>query len=128
LEPAFVGIARQFGKPFAVYDNAKCLAILMEQGLDLESAHEHMSYNVEGAWVGENTPAFLVTAPDEWETQRSELIMSLIEKLETVDTMLRLLLPFVSPASARNDNEKDLCLELLRSVRKILEEKEGDDE
>jgi hypothetical protein len=58
FEGAFVGIARQFNKPFAVYSYDKCIQIL-EESMDIEEAVEYFSYNVEGAWVGENTPAFI---------------------------------------------------------------------
>lgn len=60
FEDAFIGIARQFGKPFAIYDRQKCIDILINRdGLSYEDAEEYFQFNVEGAWVGENTPAFL---------------------------------------------------------------------
>jgi hypothetical protein len=58
FEEAFIGIARQFNKPFAVYDREKCLDIL-EKDMPYEEAMEYFSYNVEGAYMGEQTPAFL---------------------------------------------------------------------
>jgi hypothetical protein len=58
FEDAFMGIARQFGRPFAVYNFEKCLEIL-EQDMAPDDAIEYFYYNVEGAYVGENTPAFL---------------------------------------------------------------------
>lgn len=43
-----------------VYDYAKMLAILIKRDkMSLESAEEYLSYNVEGAWVGEQTPIIL---------------------------------------------------------------------
>jgi hypothetical protein len=60
FEDAFIGIARQFGKPIAVYDREKCIDILVNRdGMSHEEAEEYFQFNVEGAWVGENTPAFL---------------------------------------------------------------------
>ena len=69
FEAAFLGMATQFSKePVAVYDRRKCIAILAEQFAeaaenDLDSAwdmaEEYFSFNVEGAWVGEQTPMFL---------------------------------------------------------------------
>jgi hypothetical protein len=60
FEDAFIGIARQFGKPIAVYDREKCIDILVNRdGMSPEEAEEYFQFNVEGAWVGENTPAFL---------------------------------------------------------------------
>lgn len=58
FENAFVGIGRQFGKPMAVYDRKKCIKILMED-MSYEEAEEYFGFNVEGAWVGEQTPVFL---------------------------------------------------------------------
>ena len=58
FENAFIGIGRQFGKPMAVYDRKKCIKILMED-MSYEEAEEYFGFNVEGAWVGEQTPVFL---------------------------------------------------------------------
>ena len=92
FEQAFVGIARQFNKVMAVYDLTKCLAVLMEQGMDLDSAKEYMEFNVTGAWVGENTPAFLTTAPDDWEQERCKMVVMLARKAAFSDSLLRLLI------------------------------------
>jgi hypothetical protein len=60
FEDAFLGVARQFGKPFAIYDREKCIDILVNRdGMSHEEAEEYFQFNVEGAWVGESTPAFL---------------------------------------------------------------------
>ena len=59
FEDAFVGIGRQFGKPFAVYDRFKCIEILIKEGMSEEEAEEYFQYNTEGAWVGDQTPIFL---------------------------------------------------------------------
>jgi hypothetical protein len=122
FEQAFVGIARQFNKVMAVYDLTKCLAILMEQGMDLDSAKEYMEFNVTGAWVGENTPAFLTTAPDDWEQERCKMVVMLAKKAAFSDSLLRLLIPYVSPGLAKSDEERELCLEILHSARKLVEE------
>ena len=58
FEEAFVGIATQFNKPIAIFDRQKCLEILCRD-MSYEDAVEYFSYNVEGAYVGENTPAFI---------------------------------------------------------------------
>jgi hypothetical protein len=57
-EDAFVGIATQFDRTFAVYDRAKCIDILTKD-MSYDEAEEYFQFNVEGAYVGENTPAFL---------------------------------------------------------------------
>jgi len=63
FDEAFIGIARQFGIPFAVYDRAKCIEILTENGMHEDEAEEYFMFNVEGAYVGENTPAYLEILP-----------------------------------------------------------------
>jgi len=57
-EDAFVGIATQFNKVFAVYDRAKCIDILAKD-MSYDEAEEYFQFNVEGAYVGESTPAFI---------------------------------------------------------------------
>lgn len=58
FEDAFVGIGRQFGNPVAIYDRSKCIKILTEDMTE-EEAEEYFQFNVEGAYVGKNTPIFL---------------------------------------------------------------------
>jgi hypothetical protein len=59
FEEALVGIGRQFTKPpFAIYDRDKCIEIL-SRDMSHEEAEEHFQFNVEGAWVGDQTPVFL---------------------------------------------------------------------
>jgi hypothetical protein len=58
FEAAFVGVAIQFNKPIAIFDKQKCIEILCKD-MSYEEAIEYFSYNVQGAYLGENTPAFL---------------------------------------------------------------------
>lgn len=61
FEEALVGYAQQSHRgPFALYDYDQCVRILESKGLTQEQALEHMSFNVTGAWVGEQTPLFAV--------------------------------------------------------------------
>jgi hypothetical protein len=70
FEEAFVGIATQFNKPIAIFDRQKCIDILCRE-MSYEEAIEYFSYNVEGAYVGENTPAFLdFFIPSENKTEK----------------------------------------------------------
>ena len=61
FEDAYMGLATQFTKnPLALYDRNKCIDILVNRdGMSEEEAEEYLQYNVEGAWVGDNTPMFL---------------------------------------------------------------------
>ena len=66
FEAALIGTVYRFGMPsVALYDRAKCIDILMRDGLTHEVAEEHFAFNVEGAWVGERTPAFCELGTDD---------------------------------------------------------------
>lgn len=61
FEDAFIGISRTFNAHTALYDYEKCVGILMKRDkMKQEEAEEYMHYNVLGAYVGENTPTFLM--------------------------------------------------------------------
>jgi hypothetical protein len=62
FDAAFVGMARRCGQPtLAVYDYRLGIKVLMErEGMSHDEAEEWMEFNVVGAWVGENTPMWLV--------------------------------------------------------------------
>jgi hypothetical protein len=51
----------------AVYDYTNCLDILHKQGMTPEEAHEHMEFNVVGAYVGDFTPSFIHTFVQDYE-------------------------------------------------------------
>ena len=55
---AVVGIS--YGvDPKTVYSVHKIIDILMEEGMELEEAMEHFSYNIGGSYVGDKTPIFI---------------------------------------------------------------------
>jgi hypothetical protein len=61
-EEALIGICRRKGmNPVAIYDQKKCIDILIQDGMTEEEAIEWFQYNTIDAWVGENTPCFLDT-------------------------------------------------------------------
>ena len=64
FDDAFVGLAYRCGwsEPVAVYDYHKCLSLLELEGADESEAMEYFEYNVLGAWVGEQTPLFVIGA------------------------------------------------------------------
>jgi len=60
FEDALIGIARQGpGRVLACYDRNKCIQILVEGGCTEEEAEDHFCYNVQGSYVGDDTPIFL---------------------------------------------------------------------
>jgi len=62
FDDAILGVATRCGQPtIVVYDLEKCVEILRcGNGSSREVAEEYFSFNVEGAWMGPRTPAFLV--------------------------------------------------------------------
>lgn len=64
MKRAIIGMVEQFGaSPRILLDKAKCIDILMEDGMSQEEALEYFDFNVIGAHVGEN-PCFAVLLKD----------------------------------------------------------------
>jgi hypothetical protein len=59
FEEAFLGHIQIFNNVIACYDANKCLDCLIKQGMEPEEALEYFNFNVQGAYVGDQTPAFL---------------------------------------------------------------------
>lgn len=67
FDDAIVGLVSRFGmeSPVVLYDRKKMVEILKTRdGMTEDDAEEYVSFNCEGAWVGEQTPAFLLS-PEE---------------------------------------------------------------
>lgn len=62
FEEAFIGVVRKMGQPdVACYDiNTMRTVLMFRDGMTADEADEYLEYNTLGAYVGENTPAFLV--------------------------------------------------------------------
>jgi hypothetical protein len=67
LEDAFIGYTLNHHHAHvavAVYDIDKCIEVLVARdGMTHEEADEFLSFNTLGAYVGENGPIFIRTAP-----------------------------------------------------------------
>jgi hypothetical protein len=55
FDEAVIGVATDFTEPRLVYSVSKCLEIL-KRDMSEEDAMEYFTYNVSGAYVGEQTP------------------------------------------------------------------------
>lgn len=65
FDDAILGYITIFDKCVVVYDRKKCVDVLMQRDkISLDEAEQFMSFNVEGAFVGEHTPAFLTRIED----------------------------------------------------------------
>lgn len=74
FEDALIGVVDGACRaPVACYDYQKCVEILMAQGMEEEDAHEYMSFNVTGAYVGEYTPLFV----HDWRKEHEEVEVEL---------------------------------------------------
>jgi hypothetical protein len=60
FDEAFIGIGERCGLSVYVYDQEKCIEILMKN-MSREEAVEYFEYNTLGAFMGEGTPIFLRT-------------------------------------------------------------------
>ena len=59
FDDCITGVVEEFGNGIRIlYSRDKILESL-QKDMSYEDAVEYFSYNVEGAYVGENTPAFL---------------------------------------------------------------------
>jgi hypothetical protein len=60
FDAAAVGTVHRCGQPTLVaYSYTACVDVLVAEGLTPEEAQEHMTYNVEGGWLGERTPCVI---------------------------------------------------------------------
>ena len=61
-----VAVLERFGtERIILYDKDMVIAKLMDEGLDsYEEAIEFYEFNQLGAWVGDQTPGFLIKLPD----------------------------------------------------------------
>ena len=66
LEDAIVGIGCKYSNsPVVVYDEGLIIFTLMaEQEMEFEEAWEYYSFNIQGMWVGDNTPIIMVGMDD----------------------------------------------------------------
>jgi hypothetical protein len=58
FDEALIGYVEVFNNTVALYDRAKCIEILMGEGITRSEADEYFDFNVQGAFVGPKTPAF----------------------------------------------------------------------
>ena len=55
-----IGVATRCGMPCSVvYDKDELIKVYMDEGMNEEEALEFISFNVEGAYVGETTPLIM---------------------------------------------------------------------
>lgn len=64
-DDALIGLGRQFNTYVTVYSTKAVLAGLVAQGMTEEDASEWFDFNVLGAWVGSNTPVFVLDDDDD---------------------------------------------------------------
>jgi hypothetical protein len=59
-DKCILGVADRIGmEPCVVYDRAKVIQVLMDGGMDAESAEEFFEFNMAGSYMGKHTPMFL---------------------------------------------------------------------
>lgn len=67
FEEALIGFGQRINEPLlAVYDYDKMVDVLMfRDGMTYDEAIEYIDFNVVGAWVGEQTPMFVRSVPED---------------------------------------------------------------
>jgi len=61
FDDCIIGVAcRATSEPFIVYDKEKVIKKLIDMGMNEEEAEEYHEFNQACAWVGPQTPAFLI--------------------------------------------------------------------
>ena len=74
-DDCIAGICTRFGQePIIIYDRAKVITRLMNDGMTEDEAEEFHEFNQVGAWVGERTPAFLLSPNDNKPSEGSETL------------------------------------------------------
>lgn len=67
-EEALIGIVSRCGQPdVAVYCRDRLVQHFEKSGMDAEEASEWISFNIEGAWMGEGTPGVMANPLRELE-------------------------------------------------------------
>lgn len=60
FDKCIIGVATRCGMPCSVvYDKDELIKVYMDEGMNEEEALEFISFNVEGAYVGETTPLIM---------------------------------------------------------------------
>lgn len=57
FDAAIIGIDMRSER--IIYDKNIMVKILLEEGMDVDDAIEHLEYNVFDAWVGDHTPIYM---------------------------------------------------------------------
>lgn len=63
FDEAIVGIVYSKNVPVAVYDSYKIIEILNKE-MSYQEAAEYYSYNIEGSYVGDQTPLYITMLKD----------------------------------------------------------------
>jgi len=65
-DDCIIGTGHRFGQPTIIaYDYHKIIAKHMEQGMTKREAEEFFEFNQIGAWLGEETPCFIMIGQPE---------------------------------------------------------------
>lgn len=60
FDDCIIGIAERCSQPDIVaYDTDKIIEKLVADGMLRDEAEEHFYFNIQGAWLGEDTPVFI---------------------------------------------------------------------
>lgn len=64
FDEAVIGYVSVFGRQNVIlYDREKVIQILMADGMSSDDTEDYFEFNIQGAYVGESTPAFATLLP-----------------------------------------------------------------
>ena len=64
-DEAIVGVAERCSQPpLVVYDYDMLVNVFLSQGMTYEDARDWISFNIAGAWIGDQTPLILHRPPE----------------------------------------------------------------
>ena len=73
FDDAIIGVAERCSQdPLVVYSINACIDILISRGMSEEDALDYFNFNVVGAWMGEGTPLFMWTVPNDLDDAARE--------------------------------------------------------
>lgn len=84
-DDAVVGVAIRCGsEPVVVYDRERIISICMTDGMTREEAEEWVSFNIEGAFVGELTPWIMTMMPKRKRQSKGAEVKRLLAALAAI--------------------------------------------
>ena len=120
LDAAFIGLTKNENyQSIAVYDKNKIIEILMvRDGMEYVEALEYFEFNIEQAYVGEQTPIYITGIPDTWNLMKdANEARKLLQQLRDLWVTFR---DFGSCCPTKDPSNAPLAEKILEKVNAYL--------